>query len=218
MGGVKIRQAERSGPPDPIWRKGRPKSRALVASQSGVNLVLTAIGQEVEYMEGIESLDEWFRGFEFEEGVWDVEFWLWSGSYETDCGTEHDEELRLADVKPASKEMMEAQRDGDWPWDPNLWMENWPEVRDWRAPPKPPEVEYIASKLGPWKVDRHPDWIRLTLDRSHQDLLAIHINRYSGSCHFSKGGLGLDRDVKIQVQGDEKMMEDAIGWATRFLA
>ena len=127
-----IKELERYGPPEPEWKQPRPRSRALIASTAGVNIVLTAIGAEAHYMEGIDGLNTWFEGFIFDPGIWVVEFWIWTGSYDTDCGREYDEELRLVETRLATKEEVEAQRNDEWPWDPDEWMENWPEVRDWK--------------------------------------------------------------------------------------
>ena len=130
-----IKELERYGPPEPEWKQPRPRSRALIASTAGVNIVLTAIGAEAHYMEGIDGLNTWFEGFIFDPGIWVVEFWIWTGSYDTDCGREYDEELRLVETRLATKEEVEAQRNDEWPWDPDEWMENWAEIQAWRPPP-----------------------------------------------------------------------------------
>ena len=129
---VKIIQAEpKDIRPEPVWRKDCPKALALIASTAGINIVLTSIGPVVQYMESYESMDKWFEPFEFEDGIHTVEFLL--DSWET-CsydGSYYEEELVIVADRPATAEEVRSHRDYEWPWDPSLWMENWPAVRDW---------------------------------------------------------------------------------------
>lgn len=147
----------RVGPvaPEPVWRNGRPLSRALVASQAGINLVLTAIGPAPAYMETVEPLDDWFSEVDLGPGgIMVVEFSVRSHSWHTDGGREYDEELEVASVRSATREELESHKDGDWPWDPELWMVNWPEVRDWRPPP-PPDRGVIEEILACRNIGYH---------------------------------------------------------------
>lgn len=134
-----IEKLERYGPPEPEWKKPRPRGRALVASTAGVNIVFTAIGAEAHYMESVDSLDTWFECVVLEPGIWCVEFHIATWKGWTARGYEYDEELVIDDIRLATKEEVEAQRNEEWPWDPDEWMTNWREIQTWKPPPKEEE-------------------------------------------------------------------------------
>jgi hypothetical protein len=120
--------------PSPIWKKECPPSLLMVASNGSSCLVLCSIGPIIEYLEESQPLNEWITGSTFGPGIWIVE--IIPNTYQTwtDYGYEYDVVIDYGEIRLATDEEVCHQACDEWPWDPELWMENWPEVRDWRTP------------------------------------------------------------------------------------
>jgi hypothetical protein len=135
MVGMKIEELKLEARPAPNWRSGRPPSLVMVASTGAANLVLDHIGPECEFLIEGEPLDEWFRGVNLEPGVWVVEVSIVStpaGYGDALYGDEYDMDMNVGEVRMATAEELDHHSGGEWPWDPELWMDNWDEVRSWQ--------------------------------------------------------------------------------------
>lgn len=132
---VGIKVAEYRGRPSPIWKKDRPYSLVLVASNGGASVVLTHIGPDVELIEEGEPIGQWVNDTDLEPGIWVLKIHAEVVRCDSiDYGTDYDLEAEVVVSRPATDAEVEAHAQDEWPWDPELWMENWPEVRDWRTP------------------------------------------------------------------------------------
>jgi len=131
-----IRNAPDLSPPSPRWRKDAPPSLLCVASNGSVCTVLDSIGPNVDITdEAGEDLSDWLSSGEpLPPGIWVGT--LVVNHYETDTyyGREWDMEMDFTDVREATDEEVIHISQGESPWDPSKWIENWTEVQEGTSP------------------------------------------------------------------------------------
>ena len=98
-------------------------SRVLLAVEAGTGLWLASAGQLGEYVESEYDLAEFTELIDCEPGIWVAELSI--NSWQTWEG-EHDEGVKLLDLRRATAEEIRAHAGDEIPWDPDLWP-------DWNA-------------------------------------------------------------------------------------
>lgn len=123
------------------YREDAPKLRALVAIHCGILQDLIHIGEALEWLidETGEPLGDYIHTAwsDLPSGIY-----IWEGEVNSDGYTDYYGEYECehwleGEFRPATKEEWEAHVNGEYPWDPSLWLLSALEVE----PEKPEKVE-----------------------------------------------------------------------------
>lgn len=114
---------------EPMYRKNRPKDRALVlvvaqGSDSNRVIVLDWIGPALRWFHENTSLQQKFGFYDFDD--FPPGLWIWEGQGKEE-GYVEPEFVLDGDIRSLTPEELEALEDslgGEGPWDTKLWIEN----------------------------------------------------------------------------------------------
>jgi hypothetical protein len=107
----------------PVYRKDRPLDRALVAVAHGKSKVLDYIGPSLDALSDNGVLQEEMSSCSVDTppGIYIFDGKVVVERDDSYCG---DTEIYLTgDFRPATEEEWNFYLDGEYPWDPNLWMQ-----------------------------------------------------------------------------------------------
>ena len=135
------------------YREDAPKLRALVAIHCGVLQDLIHIGEALEWLidESGEPLSDYITTSwsNLPNGIY-----IWEGEINSDGGSfdygEYECEHWLeGEFRLATKEEWEAHVNGEYPWDPSLWISSAVEVKPEEAEPKQEPCFELDADLEP---------------------------------------------------------------------